>query len=717
MWSTEAGSATQEAGIWQSGGRLVSDGPGRIILTTGNGVSPAPGPGSAPPNQLAESVVRLQVNADGHLSPKDFFSPVNNTGLDRNDTDLGAGAPVAIPDGYGTAAHPHLLVQGAKDGRLFLLDRDNLGGVAQGAGGTDAALQILGPYRGMWGHPAFWGGNGGYLYTITSGGPLSAFRVTTTPGGLPALALVGATADTWGYTSGSPVVTSDGTTPGSALVWAVDAPGPTGAGATLRAYDAVPVGGVMNLRYSIPIGTAAKFSVAATDAGRVYVGTRDGVVFGLGRPTTSPLTGSGTDFGFVPVGDTATMDLTVTAAKAVTIQSAAATGPFTVGGATPALPVTLAAGATVTVPVTAAPTAAGAASGTVELATDAGVVSFGLQATGTAPGLAAEPGSLDFGVVPTGGHVTFTVSVTNTDSVPETVTGATGPEAPFTTVMPTAGATIPGGGSVSLPVTFTPTDALAFSTSLTVTTTAGSVTVPLTGTGVAGASHLAITPTALAFGAVPVGTQVRRSFTIRNTGNIVLTITKAAPPTAPFAAPYPIAEGQQLEPGDALSVPVVFAPLKGGAVSGTYLVTGDDGTGPKTIRLTGTGVPRGPIRGLNKSCVDVRRASPANGTIVQSYRCNGTVAQLWTLPASHVVQALGKCLDVYHSARTNGARVDLWACNGTAAQVWVPGTHGSLRNPQSGKCLTDASGRGTSGIGLVIRTCTSAAAQTWSIPH
>ncbi|WP_052226461.1 choice-of-anchor D domain-containing protein [Microbacterium mangrovi] len=719
MWSTEAGSASQKAGIWQSGGGIVSDGPGRLFVTTGNGVSPAPSPGSSPPNQLAESVVRLQVNPDGRLSARDFFSPVNNTNLDRDDSDLGAAGPVALPDGYGSAAHPHLLVQGGKDGRIFLLDRDDLGGMGQGAGGTDKVLQALGPYRGMWGHPAFWGGSGGYVYTITSDGPLSAFQVTKTAAGMPALALVGQTTDTWGHTSGSPVVTSDGATSGSALVWAVDNPGTNGVGASLRAYDAVPVNGVLALRYSIPIGTGAKFSVAATDAGRVYVGTRDGVVYGVGRPTTSPLTGSGTDFGFVAVGSTATANVTVTAAKSVTIQSAATTGPFSIGTPAPTLPVTLAVGDTVTIPVTAQPTATGAASGTIELTTDAGPVSFGLQVTGTAPGLSAAPTALDFGIVPTSARVTYTVSIANTDSVPETVSAVTGPSAPFTTVMPAVGTVIPAAASISLPVTFAPTTATGgpVNTTLVVATSAGSVTVPISGTGVVGASHLAIGPMSIAFGAVPAGTAVRRSFTIQNTGNIVLTIMKAAPPTLPFTAVYPIAEGQQLEPGDSLSVPVQFAPTKGGTFTGTYIVTGDDGTGAKTITLTGTGVPRGPIRGLNGSCVDVRHSSTVNGTIVQTYRCNGTAAQIWTLPAGHTVRAFGKCLDVYHSARTNGARVDLWSCNGTGAQVWVLGTHGSLRNPQSGKCLTDASGRGTSSVALVIRTCTAAAAQTWTIPH
>ena len=157
MWATESGNANAEGGIWQSGGGLVSDGPGQILLTTGNGISPKPGPGSKPPTTLAEAVVRLRVGSDGNLKATDFFSPADNAKLNRNDADLGSGAPVAIPDGYGTAAHPHLLAQIGKDGTMYLLDRDNLGGMAQGPGGTDAVLDKAGPYSGVWGKPAFLG--------------------------------------------------------------------------------------------------------------------------------------------------------------------------------------------------------------------------------------------------------------------------------------------------------------------------------------------------------------------------------------------------------------------------------------------------------------------------------------------------------------------------------------------------------------------------------
>ncbi|MEE1788236.1 PQQ-binding-like beta-propeller repeat protein [Streptomyces sp. SP17BM10] len=291
MWSTEAGSDTMEGGIWQSGGGLVSDGAGRIFLTTGNGSgngSPRPGPGNRPPGTLGESVVRLGVNTNGSLSAKDFFSPANNQTLDKNDTDLGSGGPMAMPDAFGTPAHPRLLVQVGKDGRVFLLDRDNLGGMGQGPNGTDNPVSMAGPFEGVWGHPAAFGGAGGYVYTVatdTGNGksPLRALKYGVNSAGVPVLTSAGTSNEGFGYGSGSPVVTSNAASPSSALVWAVwSGSGAGGVGGELRVYDAVPVNGVMHLRRSFPIGTAAKFVVPATDGGRVFVGTRDGHIVAFG---------------------------------------------------------------------------------------------------------------------------------------------------------------------------------------------------------------------------------------------------------------------------------------------------------------------------------------------------------------------------------------------------------------------------------------------------
>lgn len=603
MWSTEAGTADGESGIWQSGGGLVSDGPGRIILATGNGIAPTSAPSNAPPNHLSESVVRLQVANDGTLSAVNFFSPVNNTNLDTNDTDLGSGAPMALPDGYGTSAHPHLLVEDGKDGRVFLLDRDNLGGEGQGPGQTDAVLQTGGPYNGVWGHPGFWGGDGGYVYLVTNGGPMRALQVGVSGSGLPSLAATGATSGSWGYTSGSPVVTSTGTTSGSALVWAVYSSGSNGSGGQLRAYDPVPVNGVLTERYSAPIGTASKFAVPATDKGRVYVGSRDGVLFGFGRPATSTLTGSPTDFGSVPVGDTTTRSVTVTASRTVTIKSVSADAPFTAGSVR--LPTTLTAGQKLTVPVTFSPTDPSTVSGTLsfDTDTDSGSLGFALSGTGTKDGLAASPPTLAFGDVPLTGTRTLSVVIRNTGTTTTTIRKAIAPKAPFTAgSLPVKRSTLAPGASVSVPVTFAPTATGADSSRLVVHSSTGAVTVAVTGNGVAGAPHLTLTPFGLDFGTVAIGHSMTKTFTVSNTGNLLLTLTKAAPPAAPFTVPNPIAEGQQLEPGDSLTVSVTFRPTAAGASTGTYQITGAAGSGAKSVTVQGIGAKVTPF--------PLRRAAP-----------------------------------------------------------------------------------------------------------
>src|SRR4029077_11248236 len=73
LWADESGVSNEKGGIWQSGGGVMSDGAGRIFVTSGNGISPPKGPGNNPPGQLAESVIRLQQKSDGSLKPQDFF--------------------------------------------------------------------------------------------------------------------------------------------------------------------------------------------------------------------------------------------------------------------------------------------------------------------------------------------------------------------------------------------------------------------------------------------------------------------------------------------------------------------------------------------------------------------------------------------------------------------------------------------------------------------
>ena len=718
MWAAETGNSKAGAGIWQSGGGLVSDGPGRIFLATGNGISPAKGPGSPTPTNLAESVVRLQLQGDRTLKAADFFSPVNNTNLDSDDTDLGSGGPMALPDSVGTPSHPHLLVLAGKDGRVFLLDRDDLGGNGQGPGGTDDVVQTGGPYNGVWGRPGFWGGSTPYVYLTPNGGPLSAFKVGVSGTGDPTLTRTGASVSNFLFTSGSPVVTSDGTRDGSALVWVVYSSGGAGGNGQLRAYDAVPSQGTMRLRYSVPIGTASKFATPATDGGRVYVANRTGQVFGFGRPTSIPLAGTPTDFGNATVGTSVTRQVTVTAQKALTVTKVTTGAPFTTGAVI--LPTTLAAGTSLTVPVTLQPTVAGSASGSLSFTTSVGTYAFDVHGYATTEGLGSDPARLDFGDVPVGGKVTQSVSVSNTGGASTTITSAKAPAAPFSvTALPKVGTSLVTGASVSVPVTFAPTTTGAKTSEVVVTAASGTVRIPVTGTGVSGKPQLSLTPTQVDFGDIEVGKTATKTFDIANTGNLLLTLTKAAPPTAPFLVPTPVNEGQQIEPGDVIHQSITFTPTKTGLFGGSYSITGNDGQGARLVELTGSGVASrtGHITHLSGRCADVRSGATTDGTPVQLYPCNTSAAQQWTAGKDGTYRALGKCLDTRGPA-VKGAKVQISTCTGAPTQAWVPrgGSARTLVHSSSGLCLDLPDGKPISWTQLQVWPCNWLDAQRWTLP-
>ncbi len=280
MWATSSSGSA----IWQAGGGLVSDGEGQILFASGNGPTPRAGPGDTPPEgRLGESVVRLAVQPDGSLKATDFFSPFDNESLNEEDLDLGSGAPLGLPSPYfGTVAVPHLMVEVGKPGTVYLLDRDDLGGMGQGAGGGDDVVQEIPETGGLWGSMAVWPGDGGYVY-IPSVGSLEAFKYGTDESGAPHLSLVAHAPENLGYGSGSPLVTSDGATTGSGIVWISQCSDPPGCeGSTLNAYAAVPVEGSLQLLWSGEIGVSTKFARPDASGGHIYVGTYDGHLLGFG---------------------------------------------------------------------------------------------------------------------------------------------------------------------------------------------------------------------------------------------------------------------------------------------------------------------------------------------------------------------------------------------------------------------------------------------------
>ena len=198
-WVTDT---TEEgAGIWQAGAGITSDGPGTMLITTGNGGAPkTPAPSDAPPSNCGECAIRLRVQPDGTLKATEFFAPYDAQQLDSNDADFGAGGITGLPEEYfGTLAVPRLAVAVGKEGNVYLLNRENLGGFQQGPSGSDEVVQRIGPRGGVWSRPGVWPGEGGWIYIPTSsgmegGGSLDVYKYGVTGAGQPSLSLQGSCA-------------------------------------------------------------------------------------------------------------------------------------------------------------------------------------------------------------------------------------------------------------------------------------------------------------------------------------------------------------------------------------------------------------------------------------------------------------------------------------------------------------------------------------------
>lgn len=644
LWTDESGVTNNRAGVWQSGGGLMSDGSGRIFVTSGNGISPPTGVGTKPPGTLAESVIRLGVNGTtGALTARDFYSPANAPTLDAADRDWGSGGPVGLPFGVsnGKVSYPHLVTQVGKDGRIFLLNRDSLGGRNKGP-----ALFISAAYGGEWGHPAVFAGTSAltpanaakgsdYLFYVGKNDPLRVFRfgVSGTTG-KPTLSNVASSSLIFHTNSGSPVITSNGADPTTAVAWVTYSPASNGVGSVLEAYNvsSTALGGCKSAApcsltpiFSAPVGTSAKFTVVATSAGRVYVGTRDGHVIGFGAPAAAvPLTAQATSLGQAGVSTTASKTVTVTAAKATTVTGvAAATGAsnapapgtqfavtqvtVTKKGSSKPIPVTypvkLAKGDKLHAAVTFTPAAPGGTDGSLvvsEQSASLPVVNVPLAGYGTQPGLYAPPGGVDFqeapdqGVidVPVGIVIPSAVDITNYGTTAYTVLSVTAPTGPFTaTGLPAVGTKIAPGQSISVGLAFAPATAGPVTGSFTIAGSNGpATTVQLTGVGTAAVSNVTAAKPVVNFGTVAVGKTATAYVLITNNGNTAATVTGTAVLPAPYQATLTPTPGLPFNPEYDLRLPVTFTPKKAGNFTAKYKLTWTDLNGKHTlvVLLTGT---------------------------------------------------------------------------------------------------------------------------------
>jgi hypothetical protein len=266
-------------GIWMGGGAPAIDASNHLYFLTGNGGFDANNP-SAPNNDYGDSL--LQVNAS--LNVTSYFTPSDELTDNQSDRDFGSGGAAVLADLPAGNSITHALVCGGKDGTLYVLNRDLLGGFGDGA-----AVQTIAVGHGLFSTSAIWNNR---LFLAGSGGPLTAYQLNTTNAQFTKTT---SSTHSYGFPGSTPSVSAAGTQNG--IVWTLDthsyctrqsaACGP----AVLYAHDATNLSKELwnsSLIAADAAGYAVKFTVPTIANGRVYVGTRGNNTGGAAGSTSTP---------------------------------------------------------------------------------------------------------------------------------------------------------------------------------------------------------------------------------------------------------------------------------------------------------------------------------------------------------------------------------------------------------------------------------------------
>jgi hypothetical protein len=340
------------ASIWQRGAGLSADSSGNIYAETGESKSVAPG------TNLPESVFKLsQVGTT--LSLADWFTPYNNVYLSDNDLDM-AQAVVILPDQPGPVPHEAIAI--GKEGTVYVLNRDNMGGFCSTCTTTDTQIvQELQKAVGFEsGTPVYWNNT---VYFTGSGQPVMAYTMNNgllqVPPAVQSIKLAG---------GGHALITANASS--NAILWFIN-------GSPLYAMDAHTLQTLYrsdqapNGRDKMP--ALPHFATPIVADGKVFIGTQNSLaVYGL-FPSLSPVSGSGQS--------------AIVASKLATPLTVKAIDPYS-GTGFAGVTVTFSDGAKGGIfnPATVVTDSTGTASTSYTLPTKSGSYTVTASATGYAPG-------------------------------------------------------------------------------------------------------------------------------------------------------------------------------------------------------------------------------------------------------------------------------------------------------------------------------------------
>jgi Domain of unknown function (DUF4082)/Abnormal spindle-like microcephaly-assoc'd, ASPM-SPD-2-Hydin len=200
--------------------------------------------------------------------------------------------------------------------------------------------------------------------------------------------------------------------------------------------------------------------------------------------------------------------------------------------------------------------------------------------------------TLNFGSVAVNSSATQSVALTSSGAVAVTVNSASIKGTGFTLAGGTFPVTLNPGQSLTLQLQYKPTVAGSNTGQLTISstsTTGGTATVALSGTGTSGSPQLTESATTLNFGSVAVNSTATQSVALTSSGTSPLTVNSASVTGSGFSivgGSFPIT----LNPKQSMTVQVQFKPAAGGSATGQLMISSNSTTGgTAAVALGGTG--------------------------------------------------------------------------------------------------------------------------------
>ena len=263
-------------GLWESGMGLAADNAGNMYAAVGNGTVGVNNNTSDLRN-IAECALKLTPSGSG-LQVTSYFIPYNYAALNSIDLDFGAIGSLLIPNS-------NYFFTGCKDGNLYLLDKDNMGGYNSTSNQVHQVFSLNNAEANQHCQAAYFKGSSNeFVYVWSENDQLKAFPYNQSTamfnaGNTVTSAVNGPTGQSGAMLS----VSSNESTAGSGILWAVfpvncDAEHNVCPG-VLHAFDAENITHELwNSNTGNDSWNYAKFSSPTIANGHVYVATFSGYV-------------------------------------------------------------------------------------------------------------------------------------------------------------------------------------------------------------------------------------------------------------------------------------------------------------------------------------------------------------------------------------------------------------------------------------------------------